>query len=873
MNNNSFDELILKLSKSENDLKIANDTIITLTNELRNKVPSKYFEIFEENNILEMTHKLCEEDILNSKNEIKNLTDQQKKNEAELLKLKEENSKLKKNKSPNISKKESQAYKNLVNNLKDLSKLLGIGIRKNDSKEKNDDNKAINENKIINNDTINKKKETFEKKITYLKDKSNRFSEVIEDEKKIIDEYKDYLNEINQLNNSFKEKINISVISSIQINNNKTEKQFTEINNQIDIASKSLVELDEIIFDIKNSFISKIENCLIKAQENLNNLSKEENKKENNFNNICENINKIINEIEKIFDDFEKNRESFYSKNEHIKEEMNKLKDLHKQFTDEYKNKREMNKSIIKQSIMNPSINSSVINNNSIQNSSINNNVNPNRSIIQKKNLAESFLFKVKEPKSKADLYKTINLFKENEQDLLEMYLDEAQLLRKNYHVMCYVYDDYDLYDIYYDLKGVGLGDYEFFPKCVHPFYYDEIIEIESFSIDGIASQYNMIGHGIEFNINLRNFESIKVHIVYKSRKDLSKLSNGEIDERSIYRSDYYGLDNSLAGQMAKFSLILKGSFDIVNFSEYFLIRNTNNTNEIEYFWGGRVPYEGRRTLIMFSKKEAIWSFCNKAKFHSNNFLRNTNFYLPIEFIGGNNEILNIAPTSPQSTNIILDEENRQYIVEYINTYYKQAEFMIKGELRNKCKGEWEVDLTDEQVESKMPPEDVLCKPQLQTIAKKIIEDFDKNNKESDFEFLDFMKIGMWVKKNIKYDLNYTGKTNYSAIDIYNNRAGVCHHFTRLSNALLYSLGYKVIYASGYACQKNKIFKTDTGHAWSLIRLDNRKWYPFDSTWGIFTGKLPVGHIFATFFAKTSRLWGYDQVHFDEGEMEGKFIK
>ena len=97
--------------------------------------------------------------------------------------------------------------------------------------------------------------------------------------------------------------------------------------------------------------------------------------------------------------------------------------------------------------------------------------------------------------------------------------------------------------------------------------------------------------------------------------------------------------------------------------------------------------------------------------------------------------------------------------------------------------------------------------------------------------------------------------------------------FNRLSNALLYSLGYKVIYASGYVCQNNKTFKTDTGHAWSLIRLDNYKWYPFDSTWGILTGKLPVGHIFGTFFSKASQIIGYDSARFDELEMEGKFIK
>jgi len=179
--------------------------------------------------------------------------------------------------------------------------------------------------------------------------------------------------------------------------------------------------------------------------------------------------------------------------------------------------------------------------------------------LLKKKTiLGESFLFTTKDIKSKEDLYKTTNLFKDNEQDIYEMYLEDAQLLRKNYHEICYVYDDYEIHDIYYDLKAVGLGDYEYFRKCAHGFYYDREVEIQSFLIDGVQSNFTMRGHSIEFDIELKNFETIKIHIIFKSTKNLGILSNGELEERSIYRTDYYGLDKSLSGQMAKFSLILK---------------------------------------------------------------------------------------------------------------------------------------------------------------------------------------------------------------------------------------------------------------------------------------------------------------------------
>ena len=855
----SYDELLKQLNQSEYELKKVNDTLNSLKEEIIYKVPNNISKILGENHDLELTHKLCQEDIPIYKEDIKRLTEQKNQNESEISKLKEENEKLKKNKS--LPKKDSKAYQDVIKNLKDLSKKLGINFKKKESKDNfGEDIKKEEKQNLINKDVVKKTKEEFEKKFKDLKTKSNEFNIIMQQQNEAMNDYKDYLNEVIQYINIFNEKINISVINSVMVNNDNGK--FNEINDQIDKVSVILIDLNEIIYNIKNNFTKNIENLLTEIKNNLDDLDKNENQYENNFNSIRDQTKLKINQIEKIFNDFDKNKNNFTSKNRNAKEEMKKLKNLHKELAKQFKNKKEMNKSIINS-----------INNNQNQNIQ-NNNINQNNNDIRpKRNIDESFLFAIKDQRSKLDMYKTTNLFKENEQDLVEMYIDESELLRKNYHEICYMYDDYEIYDIYYELKAVGLGEYQVFRNCTHSFGYSNKIQMQKFLINEKPSKYKMLNYGVEFDINLKNLESLKIHMIYKSTKDLSKLSKGEKEERNIYRYQYYGISSVFAGQMAKLSLILKGSFDIVNFDDYFLIRNTNNLNEVEYIWGGKVPEEGKTTTLMLSKKEATWSFCFSTKFHSNKCFRNTKFYLPIEFIGGNNEIININPHSPQSSNLIMDEENRQYIVEYINTNYRKAEFLLKGELKNKCKGEWFIDLTEEQIEKKMPPEDVSCKQQLKSIAKKIIEDFDKNNKNKDFEFLDYMKIGLWVKNNIKYDYNYIGRTELTAMDIYNKRVGVCHHFTRLSNALLYSLGYKVIYASGYVCKDNKIFHTDTGHAWSLIQLDNKKWYPFDSTWGILSGKLPVGHIFGTFFGKTSKLFGYDSAQFDEQEMEGKFIK
>ena len=90
----------------------------------------------------------------------------------------------------------------------------------------------------------------------------------------------------------------------------------------------------------------------------------------------------------------------------------------------------------------------------------------------------------------------------------------------------------------------------------------------------------------------------------------------------------------------------------------------------------------------MFSKNVANWYFKISIKFHSEQIIKDTTLYDPIHFVGGNNEIINIRASCPQTKDIVLDEENRKYIVKYNNLKEKDGEFLIEGKLQNKCKGE-----------------------------------------------------------------------------------------------------------------------------------------------------------------------------------------
>jgi hypothetical protein len=481
-------------------------------------------------------------------------------------------------------------------------------------------------------------------------------------------------------------------------------------------------------------------------------------------------------------------------------------------------------------------------------------------------------LIKIKDFGKKIDLYKTTALFY-NKNEAKENSAKQPQLLKKNWNEVLYIYDDYDIHDINYELKAVGLSPLSSFNSCSNGFNMGKEIEILDFEINGKKSNYNYKNYSLDYSINLQNLQTAKIHLKYKEKKMINKMEDNEKAVYSYFREEYYGLSDNLSGQMGKIRIILKGNFEIVSFQDDFFIRNEKNKKEKEYIWGGKIPLGGKRTLVRLSKNEATWSFyCNTHIIGSRN-LRNTTLNIPIGFVGGNNDIIKMDYSSPQTNNIVVDEENRIYEIKYKNTGYSEGNFILTGEIKNRCIGDWDVDLSDDVIEKKFPIEDKRDKQKLAKIAKNIIDEFDRNNKDNIFTFMDFTKIGKWVYNNINYDLRYAGRKDMTAMDIYNQRIGVCSHMTRLANALLYSLGYKVIYASGYACNSDPEFDEDSRHAWSLIKV-NEKWYPFDATWNIVSGKLPVCHVFDCFFNKSLDLLGVDEVTFSEDDQErGKFIK
>ena len=653
----------------------------------------------------------------------------------------------------------------------------------------------------------------------------------------------EFISDINDINST----LHISVIG-FDYNDKIFQPNKEKLFNEVDSLSKKFNKYISVLESIENNIVKKIKNKYMIIQENLNENEKSIQSSRSDLKIILSKNNDIIkkniNDLNNLAKDFEKNESSYENLKKEIENDIQELQKKGKQFNEEVEKKNiERLKAINEKK----------------------NNMNQkkiNYPMIDKRFLKNSMLLGIDEFSNPNDIFSSRFLFNDK-----NINYHKKNLLRRNWKEICYVYEDYDIYDVHFELKAVGLEEDCYYNRASIGFTLNRNIEIIEFEIDGKKSSYNYMDSLLEFDINLNNLESNQIHMKYKESEN---MSYEEKKGRKLYRTDWYGISKNLAGQNATFTLLIKCEYEIIGFEKGYFTK----IKEGEYKWGGEVPNEGKKILVKMSRKTAKFNFNVVERIESldKKPLEKTTFTVNSYFKGGNNQINKLEAYSNQTKEIKYDEEKRHYELQFINTNSYYGEFIVKGQLINRCKGEWKCDLTNEEIEKEIPDDYKYNKEKFKEIALDIIKNYDKKYGKDITKVTDFVKIGEWVKENIKYDISYHGRNEISATEIYNNGVGVCHHFTKLYNALIYSLGYQCIYVSGYAIKDNDCFNQDDGHAWSLIKV-NDKWLPFDATWGIFSGKLPVCHIFEHYFNGGKHTNGTDSIKFGESNINGQFIE
>ena len=448
------------------------------------------------------------------------------------------------------------------------------------------------------------------------------------------------------------------------------------------------------------------------------------------------------------------------------------------------------------------------------------------------------------------------------------------KIIIKNYNETCYIFDEYDLYEKKYEYQVVGLTSKRSnLPIKEIPIIKvkDKIIKIIEFTIDNEQVEFKFENSILIFKeISIKTDETKKIYIKYEQSNILDEYQK---KLRKIYRDreNLYGIlpNKNLIGRMAVFKLIIKNDMEIISFDDEIFKKNSDT----EYEFNGKMSDKGKYTSVILSKKSGKFNFCYTKRIKSieNINIEDTELKLHYYFEeGGNkNNIINIIrETNPPNNIKKINKEERQYFIEFKNLKQNYAEIIIKGELINNCKGDWKCDLNEEQIDKEIPDDFKNNKDKLKEIANNIINEYNEEHKNDNYEITDIAKIGKWVKNNVEYDENQ--KTT-NPLEIYKKKKGVCIQYTILFNALLYSLGYKCIYVCGFVIKDKDSFESNDAHSQSLVRV-NGKWLPFDATWGIFTGKLSIGHIFEDYFLKKNKSKTIDKL-FNQDEANGKFIE
>lgn len=196
------------------------------------------------------------------------------------------------------------------------------------------------------------------------------------------------------------------------------------------------------------------------------------------------------------------------------------------------------------------------------------------------------------------------------------------------------------------------------------------------------------------------------------------------------------------------------------------------------------------------------------------------------------------------------DENENQYIFNYKDLQTNKTTIKFKLKVENSTSGYKSIE--KKELITKVPEED-----------KQFFKDLsDKIIKEDQTNIPIYKKLGKWVYNYLKYDLNFFGKV-YTAKEIYNNKSGICKHFTLLYNTLLVSQGIDAISITGYALditednvmKENEINKaipnepntlSNSRHNWTLAKI-NEEWIPLDATWNILDKNVPITHIFQNY--------------------------
>ena len=364
--------------------------------------------------------------------------------------------------------------------------------------------------------------------------------------------------------------------------------------------------------------------------------------------------------------------------------------------------------------------------------------------------------------------------------------------------------------------------------------YQDVKCEIDTVTINGKPFPYQKYDDSIHFNnLKLYNNQYMEAHLKYKYYTN---------EQKAIYRKENI-LISYLENSYVKYIVQLPDEYVVIGTNDLFT-QSPDIPNM--YYYQGIPKKDKMDDVIRFCRKKAKWDIEYEYTLDANSNIKDCEFSLNKVFKGGNLKELKYDINKNGAT---LEEQGNKYIFKYgkLNTNVTKLHFRVQVEnsTSNYIFNENSSDYIKE-----IPPNELNF---WKSLANQIIS-MDKTNCPN------YKKIGKWVYNNITYNLSLTGK-KFTAMEIYNNKQGVCEHFTLLYNTLLNAYGIEAFKVAGYAKditeyntevkhkkdeKNNSSGEATERHAWTLAKIDG-EWVPLDATWNLFDKKVPITHVFKNY--------------------------
>lgn len=308
------------------------------------------------------------------------------------------------------------------------------------------------------------------------------------------------------------------------------------------------------------------------------------------------------------------------------------------------------------------------------------------------------------------------------------------------------------------------------------------------------------------------------------------KYQTNNKSELKYTRREYVSVPPFAVGAQATISVD-------TNLLDNMIIYSNNENFKYEngkYIWVGNVKKDGFLETFELTKKKARWLLTTIVNMIGNDSIGTLNAKIPLYYSGGGNNVLNLKISNNQFSyidykNIKLD--NDFIYTKFIDYSDKQAFIKIEGIVENNydTKKYWLDELDPNKLIS--VDADTLL------ILNNIINFIRNNNVDNEPIHI---AVAKWVYNNIQYNIDLIDE-KMSTKEVALRKEGVCQHIAILYRDMLRTINIPATAVAGIAYDINN--QKFEGHSWVLVYY-NGEWIPIDPTWNLYSGKLPISHIF-----------------------------